>query len=276
MLSKNMEVALELAGKAALITGGGGGIGAGIAEAFVEKGMKVVITDINLDYAKAEAERLGGGVLALQHDVTSLESWATVKQAAQAAFGDVDVLCNNAGVSQPFKLLDEMTPDEFDRVIAINVRGVYNGVASFGRDMRERGRGHIVNTASLNGLLAHGTFAAYSASKFAVAGMSEALHAELEPFGVGVSILYPGLTRSRMSEGQQPGLDPELAAALRSRMMQPIWLGRAVARAVENNELHIITHPGHRAQVDKRFSAVLAAHGEPAEPGYKGGSLSGD
>ena len=267
---------MELAGRAALVTGGGGGIGAGIAEAFVEKGMKVVITDINLDYAKAEADRMGGGVLALQHDVTSLESWASVKQAAQAAFGDIDVLCNNAGVSQPFKLLDEVTPDEFDRVIAVNVRGVYNGVASFGRDMRERRRGHIVNTASLNGLLAHGTFAAYTASKFAVAGMSEALHAELEPFGVGVSILYPGLTRSRMSEGQQPGLDPGLAAALRSRMMQPIWLGRAVARAVETNELHIITHPGHRAQVDKRFRAVLAAHRDPAEPGYAGGSLSGD
>lgn len=267
---------MELAGKTALITGGGGGIGAGIAEAFVEKGMKVVITDINLDYAKAEAERLGGGVLALQHDVTSLESWAAVKRAAQTAFGDVEVLCNNAGVSQPFKMLDEVTPDEFDRVIAINVRGVYNGVASFSRDMRDRGHGHIVNTASVNGLLAHGTFAAYSASKFAVAGMSEALRAELEPFGVGVSILYPGLTRSRMSEGQQPALDPATAAALRSRMMQPVWLGRAVARAVENNELHIITHPGHRAQVEQRFNAILAGHGEPAEPGYAGGSLSGD
>jgi NAD(P)-dependent dehydrogenase (short-subunit alcohol dehydrogenase family) len=270
------EVSMELAGRTALVTGGGGGIGAGIAEAFVEKGMKVVITDLNLDYAKAEAERMGGGVLALQHDVTSLESWAAVKQAALGAFGQVDVLCNNAGISQPFKMLDEVTPEEFDRVIAVNVRGVYNGVATFGRDMRDRRHGHIVNTASVNGLLGHGTFAAYSASKFAVAGMSEALRAELEPFGVGVSILYPGLTRSRMSEGQQPGLDPELAAALRTRMMQPIWLGRAVARAVESNALHIITHPGHRAQVDQRFQSILAAHGEPAEPGYAGGSLSGD
>jgi NAD(P)-dependent dehydrogenase (short-subunit alcohol dehydrogenase family) len=267
---------MELAGKSALVTGGGGGIGAGIAEALVESGMQVVITDINLAYAQAEAERIGRGVLALQHDVTSLESWAKVKQAAQAAYGEIDVLCNNAGVSQPFKLLDEVTPEEFDRVIAINVRGVYNGVATFAPDMRARGRGHIVNTASVNGLLAHATFAAYSASKFAVAGMSEALRLELAPAGVGVSILYPGLTRSRMSEGQQPGLDPKVAEVLRSRMMQPIWLGRAVARAVERNELHIITHPGHRAQVDARFRAILAAHGEPAEPGYLGGSLAVD
>lgn len=265
---------MELAGRTALITGGGGGIGAGIAEAFIEKGMRVVITDINLDYVQAQAERLGGEVLALQHDVVSLDSWAAVKQAAQAAYGEVDVLCNNAGVSQPFKLLDEVTPEEFDRIIAINVRGVYNGVATFGREMRDRGRGHIVNTSSMNGLLAHGTFAAYSASKFAVAGMSEALHAELKPFGVGVSILYPGLTRSRMSEGQAPGLDAQLAEALRSRMMQPVWLGRAVARAVETNALHIITHPAHRAQLEARFDAILAAHGDPAEPGYRGGSFS--
>lgn len=267
---------MELAGKTALVTGGGGGIGAGIAEALVEKGMKVVVTDINLDYAQAEAARIGGELLALQHDVTSLESWAAVKRAAQEAFGPVEVLCNNAGISQPFQLLDEVTPEAFDRLMAINVRGVYNGVVSFVGDMRERGRGHIVNTSSMNGLLAHGTFAAYSASKFAVAGMSEALAVELAPHGVGVSILYPGLTRSRMSEGQQPGLDPQTAEAIRSRMMQPIWLGRAVARAVETNQLHIITHPGHKPQLEARFAAILAAHGEPAEPGYVGGRISVD
>src|ERR1700756_1908336 len=265
---------MELAGRTALVTGGGGGIGAGIAEAFVEKGAKVVVTDINIDYARAEAERIGGGVMALQHDVTSLDSWAQVKHAGQEAFGPVEVLCNNAGVSQTFQLLDEVAPEAFDRVMAINVRGVYNGVVSFARDMRERGRGHIVNTSSMNGLLAHGTFAAYSASKFAVAGMSEALALELAPFGVGVSILYPGLTRSRMSEGQQPGLDPEVAKAIRARMMQPIWLGRAVARAIETNALHIITHPAYRPQLEARFDAILAAHGEPAEPGYAGGSLA--
>lgn len=267
---------MDLAGRTALITGGGGGIGAGIAEALVEKGMKVVVTDINRDYAQAEAERIGAGVLALQHDVTARDSWAAVKKAAEAAFGPVDVLCNNAGVAQAFKPLDEVSPDEFDRLMAINVRGVYNGVVSFAPEMRARRSGHIVNTSSMNGLLAHGTFAAYSASKFAVAGLSEALRVELEPFGVGVSILYPGLTRSRMSEGQQPGLDPAVAQIIRSRMMQPVWLGRAVARAVETNQLHIVTHPGHKDQLEARFQAILAAHGAPAEPGYVGGRIKVD
>lgn len=258
---------MDIKNRIALITGGGGGIGAGIAEAFVENGAKVVITDINLDYAKAEAARIGAGVLALQHDVTSLESWAAVKQAAERALGPVDVLCNNAGISQDFKPLTDVAPDEFARLMAINVTGVFYGVLSFASDMRARGAGHIVNTSSMNGLMPHATFAAYSASKFAVAGMSEALRAELEPFGVGVSILYPGLTRSRMSEGQV-GHDPEIAAILASRMMQPIWLGRAVARAVETNQLHIITHPGYGAGVQARFDAIMAAHGDPAEPGY--------
>lgn len=259
---------MELSGKAALVTGGGGGIGAGITEALVEKGMRVAITDLRLDWAKAEAERIGAGAIALQHDVASLESWAQVKRTAEAALGPIDVLCNNAGVAQQFKPLDEVVPEEFARLLAINVTGVYFGVLTFAPGMRERRAGHIVNTASMNGLVPHATFAAYSASKFAVAGMSEALRAELAPFGVGVSILYPGLPRSRMSEGQMPSQDAATAAAIRARMMAPIWLGRAVARAVEANTAHIITHPGYRAALEARFGEILAAHGEPAEPGY--------
>jgi short-subunit dehydrogenase len=136
--------------------------------------------------------------------------------------------------------------------------------------MKARKAGHVVNTSSANGLLPHGTFAAYCASKFAVAGMSEALRIELEPFGVGVSILYPGLTRSRMSESQMPGLSPEAQKALDARMMEPIWLGRAVARAVEHNSLHIITHPDMLGVVKARFDTICAAFGEPAQPGYGG------
>ena len=94
---------MELAGKVALVTGGGGGIGAGIAEAFVEKGAKVALSDVNPDYARAEAERIGGGAISLQHDVTSLDSWARVRSAVEAEFGQVDVLCNNAGVALPFQ-----------------------------------------------------------------------------------------------------------------------------------------------------------------------------
>jgi NAD(P)-dependent dehydrogenase (short-subunit alcohol dehydrogenase family) len=265
---------MKVAGKTVLITGGGGGIGAGLAEAFAEQGARVAVTDINRDYAEAEAARIGRGVIALAHDVTSLESWAEVAAAVEAEFGPVDVLCNNAGVAQSFKPLIEIEPGEFARILAINVTGVYNGIKTFAATMQARGEGHIVNTSSVNGLLPHATFAAYTASKFAVTGLSEALRMELAPHGVGVSILYPGLTRSRMSESQVPGMSAEAQAALRARMMEPVWLGRAVVRAVEANELHVVTHPDHRETIEARMAALYAAHGEPAQPGFNGGSFA--
>jgi NAD(P)-dependent dehydrogenase (short-subunit alcohol dehydrogenase family) len=264
---------MEVSGKVVLVTGGGGGIGAGIAEAFAEKGAQVAVTDINSDYAEAEAKRIGNGTIALRHDVTSVESWSDVKRAVEAQLGPVDVLCNNAGVALPFKPLEDVTADEFARVMAINVTGVFNGCKAFIPEMKARGSGHIVNTSSVNGQIPFETFAAYSASKFAVSGLSESIRAELAPFGVGVSILYPGLTRSRMSEGQVPGLNPEAAKALAARMMEPVWLGRAVVRAVEQNTLHIITHPDHRAALEARIDALYSAFGEPAQPGA-GGSIS--
>ena len=265
---------MQIKGKTVLVTGGGGGIGAGLAEAFAEKGARVAVTDINRRYAEAEAERIGRGVIALEHDVTSLDSWAAVRHAVEEAFGPVDVLCNNAGISQPFKPLDEVEPDVFARILAINVIGVYNGIRTFVPAMKARGSGHVVNTSSVNGLVPHATFAAYTASKFAVTGLSEALRMELAPHGVGVSILYPGLTRSRMSEGQVPGLSPEAQAALRERMMEPVWLGRAVVRAVETDAQHVVTHPEHRAAIEARMEALYAAHGEPAQPGFAGGSFA--
>lgn len=258
---------MELQGKVAFITGGGGGIGSGIAEACVEKGMKVVLADIDLDYARAKADELGENALAVAIDVTSLESWASARHTALKHFGTVDVLCNNAGISQPREPLHEVPPTTFERIMAINVTGVYNGIVTFASDMRERRSGHIVNTSSMNGLLPFGTFAAYSASKFAVTGMSEALRQELAPFDVGVSILFPGLTRSRMSESDaDAGFISREAMA--TQIMEPIWLGRAVVRAIENNTLYIISHPGYRSVVDERHRRVIEAFQEPAQPGF--------
>lgn len=265
---------MNVAGKVVLVTGGGGGIGAGIAEAFAEAGARVAITDINGDWAQAEAARIGAGAIAFQHDVTSPESWADVKAGVEAAFGPVDVLCNNAGISLPFKPMEDITLDQFDRVMAINVRGVFLGCQMFMGEMKARGSGHIVNTSSVNGQLPHGTFACYSASKFAVVGLSESIRQELAPFGVGVSILYPGLTRSRMSEGQMDDLPAEIKAAIAGKMMEPVWLGRAVVRAVQENQLHIITHPDHLDALKARIDALYAAFGGPAQPDFAGGRIN--
>ena len=264
---------MDIEGKVVLVTGGGGGIGAGIAEAFVEKGARVAVSDVNLDYARQEAKRIGGGTIALAHDVTSPESWAGVKAEVESRLGPVDVVCNNAGISLPFKPLEQVSLDEFDRVMAINVRGVFLGCTAFIPEMKARGHGHIVNTSSVNGQLPHQTFAVYSASKFAVTALSEAMRDELAPFGVGVSILYPGLTRSRMSEGQVPDLPEDKRKALAALMMEPVWLGRAVVRAVEGNLLHIVTHPDHLPALRARVDALYAAFGDPAQPGYAAGRI---
>ena len=260
---------MQLNGNVAFISGGGGGIGGGIAQAFAEKGMQLVLADIDLAHAQEQAKEFGDKAIAVELDVTSLDSWAAAKAAAYQRFVRVDVLCNNAGISQPRAPLDKIPPATFARVMAINVTGVYNGIATFADDMRERRGGHIVNTSSMNGLIAFGTFAAYSASKFAVTALSEALRDELAPFGVGVSILFPGLTRSRMSLADIESGDIPARVAQQG-LMEPIWLGRAVAKVVEEDQLYIITHPAYRPILEERYRNILDAHGEPAQPDYPG------
>lgn len=260
---------MDLNGKVAFITGGGGGIGGGIAQAFAEKNMKLVLADIDFSRAQEQAKEFGENAIAVQLDVTSLDSWAKAKATAYEHFEQVDVLVNNAGISQPRESIDQVPPETFASVMAINVQGVFNGLVTFVDDMRKRRSGHIVNVSSMNGLIAHGTFGVYSASKFAVTGMSEALQQELAPFDVGVSILFPGLTRSFMSLGDaDAGFIPR--EVIESRMMEPIWLGRAVAQAIIENNLYIISHPDHRAVLQTRFENILAAFGAPAQPGYLG------
>jgi NAD(P)-dependent dehydrogenase (short-subunit alcohol dehydrogenase family) len=254
----------ELAGKTVFITGGGGGIGAGMAQAFAERGARIVLADIERDFAEREAAQLPAEAEArvIELDVRSLESW----QRASAAVGSVDVLCNNAGISTGFKPLIELSADEFERVMVINITGVFNGIKTFAPQMVARGSGHIVNTSSMNGLSPFGSFAAYSASKFAVLGLSDSLREELAPASVGVSTLFPGLTRSRMSEAD--------GAVSRANMMDPLWLGRAVVRAVENDDAYIVTHPEYRESLAARYERILAAFGEPAQPGYRTGPVA--
>lgn len=257
---------MELQGKTAFVTGGGGGIGGGMAEALAEAGMNVIVADIDLADAEAQAGKIGAAAVAITMDVTSLESWAAAREAALAKFGQVDVLCNNAGISVPWEPLVDVPPETFERVMRINVFGVYNGVKTFAPDMIARGYGHICNTSSMNGLLPMANMAPYSATKFAVTGLTEALRDELGPQGIGVSAIYPGLTRSKMSLASK---DQKAAAGMKSmNMMEPVWLGRAVVAAIRNGTPHIISHPAHKDVVEQRHAALMACFGEPAEPGF--------
>lgn len=258
---------MELNGKVAFITGGGGGIGEGMAQAFAEKGMQFVLADLDRGRAEAEAAKYGDEALALALDVTSLDSWAAARERALERFGQVDVLCNNAGVSIAWAPLVDVPPDDFDLAIRVNLYGVYYGVKTFGPDMVARKSGHVVNTSSFNGLISMGTMGPYSASKFAVTALSVALRQEMAPHGVGVSTVYPGATRS--------GMTSAIAARYKDVMrtqniMEPVWIGRAVAAAIERNQPHIISHPDLRPSWDAWIAELAASFGEPADPDYRG------
>ena len=257
---------MELTGKVAFITGGGGGIGEGMAEALAEKGMKLVLADLDQGRAESEAGKYGDHALALELDVTSLESWAAAREKALGHFGQVDILCNNAGVSIPWNPLVDVPVEEFDLAIKVNLYGVYYGVKTFGPDMIARRSGHIVNTSSFNGLLSMGTMGPYSASKFGVTALSVSLRQEMAPHGVGVSTVYPGATRSRMTSAIQERYKDVMRT---QKIMEPVWIGRAVVKAIEQNEAHVISHPGLKPAWDAWMEELGASFGEPADPNYQ-------
>jgi NAD(P)-dependent dehydrogenase (short-subunit alcohol dehydrogenase family) len=180
------------------ITGGARGIGRATAEAFVAAGAHVAIGDVEL--AAETAAELGTQVVGLPLDVTDRASFARFLDAAADELGPLDVLVNNAGIMPSGAFLDEddaMT----DRVIDINLRGVLTGCKLAGGRFAARGRGHIVNVASLLGASATPELATYCATKSAVLAFSEAFGQEVAAFGVGVTTILPGVVRTELATG---------------------------------------------------------------------------
>ncbi|MEU5842361.1 SDR family oxidoreductase [Rhodococcus sp. NPDC047139] len=245
----------------AFVTGGASGIGRGIADALARHGVAVTIADI--DAAAIEvtlAERsgaFGGAVL----DVRDREGWRTAKQEAEQAFGPVDVLVNNAGIGFNGTDFADLDPRVFDTVIDIDITGVFNGVSAFASDLRERGHGHIVNTASVMGLTAgvpgRGV---YSAAKAAVVSMSEALRAELAPHGVGVSVLCPGLVRSGLDDSTaRLGGEVRQVEHIKggNAGMAPETAGEIVVRGISLDVPYILTHPHYLENISTRFGSIV-------------------
>ena len=140
--------------KHAFITGGASGLGLGIADALARRGVAVTIADINEDSLKEVLATRGNQFRGVRLDTRDRENWQKAKAEAEAAFGPVDILVNNAGISPNGREFADMDPESFDRILAINLVGIVNGIFAFGADMRERGNGHIVNTSSQAGLTA--------------------------------------------------------------------------------------------------------------------------
>ena len=268
----------ELAGKTAFVTGGASGIGLALGRAFVEEGMKVMLADIETD-ALADAVRSlddSGRVRGVACDVADPSSVERAAEASYEAFGHVHVVCNNAGVGARGGV-DNISLENWRWVFDVNVMGVLHGIRTFLPHIRRHGEGgHFVNTASIAGISARQYFNPYGASKHAVISMSEGLAAQLEPLGIGVSVLCPGFVRTHIMEserhrparyGPKQSIEPgSPTAALRAQMsagvetgLEPSKVAARVVAAIRENELYVFTHPGMRAMIEKRLNAILTA-----------------
>jgi NAD(P)-dependent dehydrogenase (short-subunit alcohol dehydrogenase family) len=269
-----MKSMQNLPGKTAFVTGGASGIGLGIAKALLGAGMNVVIADIrddHLDAAKAElghAER----VLAQKLDVTNRADFARAADAAEARFGKLHVLCNNAGVAVvgPTALA---TFADWDWVMGVNLGGTINGIVTILPRIRRHGEGgHIVNTASMSGLMPHPGATIYGTSKGAAVHMMECMRAELEPEGIICSAFCPGAVQSNIADAAatRPAALAETGYAEADKRRRQggnffhLYLtkeatGERVLQGILNDELYIMTHSEFREGVEDRALAMRAA-----------------
>lgn len=185
----------RLEGKVAIITGAAQGMGAAHATLFVKEGAKVVITDLNDEKGKALAAELGENALFVKQNVTSEDDWATVIATAEEAFGPVNVLVNNAGITMA-KSMMETTLEEYRRIVDINQVSVFLGMKAVLPSMQKAGSGSIVNISSLNGLVAGAI--GYTDTKFAVRGMTKAAAIEAAHYNVRVNSVHPGVIATPM------------------------------------------------------------------------------
>jgi NAD(P)-dependent dehydrogenase (short-subunit alcohol dehydrogenase family) len=246
----------------AFVTGGASGLGLGIADALARCGVSVTLADVNEEALAQVVATRGNSFRGAVLDVRDRDGWQRVKAEAEAALGPVDVLIANAGIAPNGKAFTEMDPESFDRIIAINLTGIYNAIWAFAGDMASRGRGHIVCTSSQAGLVTTVPgVGAYSAAKFGVTAIAEALRTELAPQGVGVSVLYPGYVETNLA-ANTARLGGDLrqyhGTALTSDVT-PADVGEMVAEAIEQDAPYIVTHKQVWPGVEKRMLAIKTA-----------------
>lgn len=192
----------SIAGRVAVVTGAAGGIGLGCAAALHGRGAWVVLADLDVDRAVESARLLGDGAVALPHDVTRPESSVRLVEEVRERFGRLEILVNNAGVGPRPAPVQDLDPDEFDRVMNVNTRGVFLATRAAAPLLIEAGgRGRIVNVSSVMGQSADVEVCHYVASKHAVIGLTRAWALEFARHGVTVNAVCPGSVTTEMHEG---------------------------------------------------------------------------
>lgn len=285
-----------LGGRTAVVTGAASGIGRGLAERFCAEGMRVVLADVE-EAALAETEEAlaadGHEVLAVRCDVSSRSAVEDLADAATARFGDVHVVCNNAGVSGGGGPIWETTTKDWEWVLGVNLLGVVHGISAFVPRMLAHGdEGHVVNTSSVLGL-GTGGGSIYSVTKHAVTRLTEGLWHDLRAAGarVSASVLCPGMIATRIvsAERNRPAhlRDDDGPPPERSRMreaaqqrfleqgMPPAEVAAQVVEAILADRFYVLTHPEMiLGQVRRRTEAILDQDAPAPAQGLLGGGSS--
>lgn len=241
---------MRLADKTALVTGAGSGIGACIAETFAREGARVAVVDIDTNAAYAVANRIGKAALALGCDVANAAEIDTAIRSTLAAFDRIDILVNNAGASHTNKPITEISEAELDRVLAVNVKGVFLFSQAMVPIFRDQRGGVIVNIGSTAGLRPRPGLSAYNATKGAVHTLTRTLAVELAPDKIRVCAIAPVATETPLLPtflGPAPGMREKFAATVPlGRLAQPqdvanaaLFLASAEAAFVTGNILEV-------------------------------------
>ena len=255
------------------MTGGGSGIGRGIALSLAREGMDVAIADIEPDSAQRVSEELselGVTSMAVQANVTDMDSLHALKEKVLSGFGAVQLLSNNAGVNYQ-GLLEDATDDDWNWVMSVNLYGLVRSVRAFLPVLKREKGSHIINTVSMASLVALDFLhvGVYAASKYAAIVYSETLRGELAPYGIDVSVLCPGMVRSNLAAtsarnrpaqfgGPMPIPEPNMTPELEADMIEAEDVGRIVVRALRAGRFYIATHPHTKPIVEHRFEKILA------------------
>jgi NAD(P)-dependent dehydrogenase (short-subunit alcohol dehydrogenase family) len=270
----------EVADKTAFVTGGASGIGLGMAQAFADAGMRVMIADIRRDHIDEArewfAERQMRDVQFLELDVTDREAFAKAAEETERVFGKVHVLCNNAGmgVGGPIK---NTKFDDWDWGLSVLLGGVVNGLTIFLPYILKHGEGgHIVNTSSTAALVPGGSV--YATAKGDVMTLTESIAKELAADNIGVTAFMPGTIKSNIHQSGRTRPDKyrrdtnllESEERMEAREVSPLWMeardaGELVLTAIRENQLYLTTHVEFKAATEDRFKRILGAFpaGEP-------------
>ncbi|HEX4111446.1 MAG TPA: SDR family NAD(P)-dependent oxidoreductase [Stellaceae bacterium] len=280
----------DFRGKTAFITGGASGIGLGLARTFADAGMKIALADIEgptLGAAVDDLKAGGTSVIGIECDVADRQSYSRAAARAFSAFGKIHLLCNNAGVARTGPIW-EIAESDWDWTIGVNLMGMIHGLQIFVPHMKGHGEpSHIVSTSSMAGMRASVAGGPYTATKYAMVGLSELLAKDLAGSNIGVSVFCPNNIRSNMPNNGRnrptrfggpidAKADPHAAEHVATMMdrnragMDPREAGLRVKHGIETDQLFIFSHADEKAVIEDRFRRILSAMDAAAALGPQG------